>query len=402
MASYFGWLDTSESDRRKALDVIDLFKQRGTVDELGIGSVRDTIADILSPGTSTIQTRARYFFFIPWIYFDIENSRTDRSKVAARARKAEIDLIQPLLNSSDSEGTIGVQAGASLRRIPSMIYWNGLGRLGFRLFSGSLDQYHRALRDGRISDRIFDAGEAEEGAGLTGNWNPHIPGKPTDFPGEASFSLTYSEAWFFREQLRIHAADTLFQQLVELGEDIPDIDYPWEHPQLFEFPAELQSWIRQAQYYAEIMHGAQLLYNLMLARELPNKDRVDEYEVRINEWKELASNHMPAYRSWDRPAFWRDLRRHNPHLFASVEQFSEEWIGHIISAESLNDISKDQKCQDMIRLRENRLKGNRARLRSRAHLEQWGGDSGSERLNYRWAITRTHAMDIIRGLRRHA
>ena len=148
MSSIFGWLDTSESDRRKALDIIDLFKQKETVDELGIGGVRDSIAEILSPGTSTTKSLARYFFFIPWIYLDIENSRGDKSKVASRARKYEIDLIQILSNSSDSDGTIGIQSGASLQRIPSMIYWAGLARLGFRLFTASQAQYHRSLKDG--------------------------------------------------------------------------------------------------------------------------------------------------------------------------------------------------------------------------------------------------------------
>jgi hypothetical protein len=77
--SSFAWLDTSERDKRRALDVIDLFQQKETVDELGLGSVRDTIADILAPGTSTIQTRARYFFFIAWIYRNLERSRSCRS-----------------------------------------------------------------------------------------------------------------------------------------------------------------------------------------------------------------------------------------------------------------------------------------------------------------------------------
>jgi hypothetical protein len=61
MVSQFAWLDFSEHERRKALDVIDLFRERDTRDELGIGTVRDALSDVLFPGTSTIQTRARYF-----------------------------------------------------------------------------------------------------------------------------------------------------------------------------------------------------------------------------------------------------------------------------------------------------------------------------------------------------
>ena len=47
MASTFAWLDHSKSDRRKALDVVDLFREQDTRDELGIGTVRDAIAGSL-------------------------------------------------------------------------------------------------------------------------------------------------------------------------------------------------------------------------------------------------------------------------------------------------------------------------------------------------------------------
>lgn len=57
------------------LDVINLFRQKDTRDELGLGVVRDVFADILFPGTSTTQTRARYFLFVPWIYHDLERRR---------------------------------------------------------------------------------------------------------------------------------------------------------------------------------------------------------------------------------------------------------------------------------------------------------------------------------------
>ena len=40
------WLDYSEHDRRKALDVIDLFGERDTRDELGLGTIRDGFADL--------------------------------------------------------------------------------------------------------------------------------------------------------------------------------------------------------------------------------------------------------------------------------------------------------------------------------------------------------------------
>ena len=58
MISSFTWLDYSEQERRKMLDVVDLFKEQNTRDELGIGAIRDALADQFFPGTGTVQTRA--------------------------------------------------------------------------------------------------------------------------------------------------------------------------------------------------------------------------------------------------------------------------------------------------------------------------------------------------------
>ncbi len=44
MASTFTWLDYSEHERRKMLDVIELFGERTTRDELGLGGVTATVA----------------------------------------------------------------------------------------------------------------------------------------------------------------------------------------------------------------------------------------------------------------------------------------------------------------------------------------------------------------------
>ena len=60
--STLSWLDSSERERRAVMELVSALNEPGTLDELGIGSIRDTIANALFPGTSTIQTRARYFF----------------------------------------------------------------------------------------------------------------------------------------------------------------------------------------------------------------------------------------------------------------------------------------------------------------------------------------------------
>ena len=70
-----GWIDFSKSERNKVLSVLDLLSEAGTLDELGIAPVRDGFANLFFPGTSTIQTRAKYFMIVPYALKDLEYRR---------------------------------------------------------------------------------------------------------------------------------------------------------------------------------------------------------------------------------------------------------------------------------------------------------------------------------------
>ncbi len=59
MNSTFTWLDHSERDRHRMLDLIDRFRESEARDELGFGVVQNTFADMLFPGTVTFPERSR-------------------------------------------------------------------------------------------------------------------------------------------------------------------------------------------------------------------------------------------------------------------------------------------------------------------------------------------------------
>ena len=65
-----GWIDFSRQDRTDAINVINSMKEKGVLDELGFGPLRQAFANCFFPGTSTIQTRAKYFFIVPYILQD--------------------------------------------------------------------------------------------------------------------------------------------------------------------------------------------------------------------------------------------------------------------------------------------------------------------------------------------
>lgn len=79
MPSSIGWLDQSEEQQRSMREVIAMFAESGTIDDLGLGIVRDAFADLLFPGLSTVQTRVRYFLSLLWIF--------QRSRARRKARR---------------------------------------------------------------------------------------------------------------------------------------------------------------------------------------------------------------------------------------------------------------------------------------------------------------------------
>jgi hypothetical protein len=101
-----GWLDQSEEQQRRMREVISLFAQSGTVDDIGIGVVRDAFSDLLFPGLSTVQTRIRYFLFVPSVYERLENQRVPTSRAAKKTRQQEVELISSLRVGRSETGAL--------------------------------------------------------------------------------------------------------------------------------------------------------------------------------------------------------------------------------------------------------------------------------------------------------
>jgi len=51
--------------------------------------------------------------------------------MAASARQAELNLVEPVERSDDNDGNIGKVAKTALKRLPSSVYWPGLTVWGF-------------------------------------------------------------------------------------------------------------------------------------------------------------------------------------------------------------------------------------------------------------------------------
>ncbi len=405
MPPTLSWLDSSSASRRKAMEVIKLFEEKGTVDEIGIGSVRDALSDSLFPGTSVLHTRARYFFIIPWLYQALEAKGTPSAAIAREARRSEVGLIETLLAAEDNAGTIGRVAKLQLKILPSTMYWTGLHAWGLRPPENSQDQYHRSLDRfyrSRASSERDDDGQALDGRRKP-NWHAGIPAAPAGFPKcPLSFELTRAEADYLRERILTQCPGTLLAHLVDRCKPADDAPFVWEHTESPGFPGPVKERLVHARNFSETIHGAALLYNLMLSELGKREEGIEAYRTAFSEWARRILDRRADLGGWNRGEFWKLVTAINPRIPAPTRSFVDGWLDLALAGTpgALRDYPR---ARGLISNRERAMKGRLARLHSPEALARWRGASGASQLNFRWdPQVRRLTSDIQRGLLRNA
>lgn len=400
MPSTFTWVDFAESDRQKMLDILHLFADHETRDELGLGSIRDAFADYFFPGTSTIQTRARYMLFIPWLFRTLEKRELTPAEYSHQARRLEISLIHALLNGGEAEGVIGQEAKGSLQRLPSIVYWAGLGSWGIRLFRGTQSQYFRYLPLFHRSQRTrLRNDENEDVEYLMENWHMGIPSPPQGLVTQTVFDLTREEADYLSEMIMYHHRETLLARLIMSG-TTPESRYFWDEPMTQWLDAGLMNRIQLSRNFSDSMHGAVLLYNLMLATKRAREDWIEKYDNKMRAWIQLLRSRWTELSEWHERIgeFWTA----QPLVSASVpirtRRFVECWLDIVLSATDVDAALQSAETRSLLEEREFQLKGSRSRLLNTRALEMWSGSSGEQQLDYRWSTVATIVADITKGL----
>ncbi len=404
--SSFTWLDYSEFERRKMLEVVDLFKERDTRDELGLGAVRDSFADQFFPGTSTIMTRARYFLLVAWTYQRLEQRRVPSAKFSEKSRRAETDLIEAIERSNDNEGNIGKHAKTTLKRLPSSVYWQGLGVWGIRVFPGSQSQYQRSLdrlyaQLGRHGKRKEER-DVEHDDLMVPNWHAGLIPPPVGFPDESSLTLTRGEAEYLSERIQLSplCAGSLLAELVAGRERYEPVEFAWHHPRVGLLPGKIREMLLHAQNFSELMHGAALLYNLILAEQARWNEGVVDFHTRFASWVQTLADRSRALREWKRERFWEIARTGNPRISSGTHEFINAWWNLVLNGDVAR-LRESPVARKLITDRELRLKKNLARIGNARAQELWNGDSGSFQLEFRWRISQRLLGDIFQGLEVH-
>lgn len=400
MPSLLAWLDHSEEDQRRMRELVAMFTQEESRDELGIAAIRDAFSNRLFPGTSVIQTRARYFLFVPWIFR--EGGRRPLSGPTLRewGETRERWLIEALRRGGDHEGLIGRYVGTGVRILPSTIYWSGLQTFGITRHPGNLDQALRASSG-------FSLDEADEIDDRRATiWHPTLPEMPPGFLKfeSTNFELSGEEASWLAERIEESVPDSMLGYLLlHRLEPLSDSAAPWEDPAGQQLPDALMSILEHGRLFSLAIHGANLLYNLLLARRAEElgfgaEDLPGSYEQQLDQWWQEVDQD-PGIRRWDRNGFWEVVEATHGKVALSTVRFISAWLDRIGDG-TVAAASSNRALAALISDRERQLKGAKSRFLNDRLLAQWRGGSGVGRHTYRWNVVRTHLIDIFSGFAR--
>ncbi|MCZ7474711.1 DUF6361 family protein [Micromonospora sp. WMMC273] len=399
MASGLSWLDSSRNDQQRMRELLKLFSDTESRDELGIGQVRDAFSDLLFPGTSVLQTRARYLLIVPWCYQEAERRGWRGDRLTKHVDRSERKVISALMKGDDTEGVIGRRAGVAVRTLPSTIYAAALQRYGIRIDDGDVGS----------SDRRFSVG-SDEADELTervhGAWHATLPAAPKGFPDEVEGGLKPrpEEGRWLRERLLAAVPDTLLAYLLEPAHRPGwDSEAPWEEPAVAAAPGPIGPVVRDAALFSLAIHGAALLYNLLVAQRYEaaglteREEPVTRYRDLLLDWNQRVSTEH-GLKGWDRSGMWDRLIDKNPRIAsnASARRFIDRWLDAVTSG-AAHDAVTDQSLRTLVAERERSVKKGQSRLVNDKLLRTWSGASGSRPLVYRWPQVRRILIDIHDG-----
>ena len=406
-ASSLGWLDFDAAAADRVATLLRALQEPATLDVLGLGSVVNTFSNMLHPGTSYIHTNLRYLMFVPWILQGLESERVAPGDFRRRLRQDETRLIDCLRHLGPGKGVIGYQAGRNLKRMPSSIYWGALWEWGVRRVSLGLGEYgQRAAALGRYRAARDDDGNVTD---ITQSvWAP-LPSPPRDFlQAEISFELRPDEARTLVDNLRRKNPETLLASLCANPNIAARYTYPWDASR-DSLPGPVAEVLHHARCFSELSTGPQHAYNILVARRARQELRWDTDELiesqlhGLRSWVMLVEARSEGLRAWvdELPAFWEILRRNRR---GPIRHGTRDFVSTIVrlAVENPGGFENNEDIHQVIRRREIRLKSNRARLGSRAALENWHGSPVGGLHTYRWSVAKAYLGELATALQADA
>ncbi len=385
-----GWIDFSKTDRDKVLSVIQLLQEPGAVDELGIGTIRDAFANYFFPGTSTVQTRAKYFLIVPYILQEAGSGKHGKeiNHILSWIDQEEKDCGILLMRGS-KDGVIGstILPDKWVVRAPSDIYWNGIKELGiFKDKTLSIKEYLIAsLELKKTADNGKKLGntdsEDDKDAGdfdYRDFWSLSEP--PEDWKDNLTIDLLPYEADFLRQQIEVNLDGTLFAYLLKNNIDIAQYeDFALLTEDIrFDIPEEMEHMMDLANDFNNLVYLARIRYNVMLS--------AGQNEKAMEEW-DIYKDNLSQYVKVDLDNIHISLNVKNANLMEFLRNLKEAFLENNIEA-----------ADELIKEQEKHIKGDsRAKLLNKVGKYDSQSWVGGERLDYRFTSAKRIISDIYAG-----
>jgi hypothetical protein len=409
-----GWIDFSPSHRDKIGAALDLLRPEGMVDELGMATLRDALANHMFPGIGTVQTRAKYFFIIPYIlqeYQQMINEGKARGKSASKyldQREHELmwklvdkySILEEGATGRDSQGVIGIRRPKPRRivRRPSAIYWNGIGYYNFvKTHQLPLEVFLKKDSKGEFESllsAISDSDEPRDDADADHENLFHI--RVPAFPGwdeELTLELTVDEAEFFQDRILTYAKGKLIAELLK-NEKLWDIFYASENFMKFAKAAvyilpdgALRSELILAHDFSQLMFGAHLAYNCVVDKLAFEGDRWEEEWM---EWRSSLRDEMIDYAGFDLEKLFTYTSRTKP----ATIRFVKDWWS-LMNMEQMDFELRNQ----LVESQEFHVKPGKARIKYQKFDEVTSGEwVGLSFFNYRFGNAKRILHDIKKSI----
>lgn len=407
------WLASSDADITRARKVLQALTPQGVLDELGFLVLLGALSDRMYPAVNTIMTRARYLVFVPAIYRHIERQRRLRKLNATTvARELQFQLRNALCDTNmNAQGIIGRDAGRSVVRPPSNVYWTALAQLGIATRQISEAAYLEQLSETRGSgDRIIDDDGAAHLADESSLWDATFAvhrflSNDGNFLAGTSFELSPAEAHQLRrryDSIRPDGGTSLMSHMLEVGavkrKAIEEARLPWELPGM---GGELTRIVEHSRRLSLLARGTTLQYQALLFEKRKEED--PGTRSAFSAWWQQASDDLAGWDLQDfalLPCVCRSRR-------VGDLEFLSSWRKSITEAKSAGAAYASVTARGILEHRERHMRGVKARLRSRHHLKAWAAptekayaDSRLYELSYRHHTARQFALDISDGIRK--
>ncbi|MRG95717.1 DUF6361 family protein [Polyangium spumosum] len=438
----FGWVEISDAALQRLRRELEQ-KGQGVVDEMGVLAIHTGYADHFFPGTSVLQTRARYLFFVCWNFLWLARQRGITAANLAK-RKDEADLwvtrnlvatqkpaASPGGTGPDMQGIIGVNVFYEKPpRLPAQrvdfVYWTALRRWGFYRSRTAYDRAQlfrrwRGAAIGRVGEAVDEGQDDTIRAERLAEFM--VPTAPTDWQKEEcsglTFELTGPEARWLQERLlsldEVAEGPRLLAKAAELCAQTPprmDPDArPWDDPLAVEAArAARQSdrleRARQASalaYYVRAIYGALVEWVVEVTARTHRDVPLRHYRDRL---ADLAGNRSvrDASLAMSLPDLYTDVPRIPSRLRRALEHV-QGGLRRIAQGEDAEAVFMNEDTHRLFEAVERDRKGARARLtrtdQGAARRVGFGPDTvGVYDLDYRWGRVRSLLWDLHRGLAR--